>query len=158
MIHIWSFDPGKCTGWSHLSVHSNGEMGIFNCGQSDHLQIGNMLYDNPALKAAAGKPEIETVFVAEKFTMSPGKTQQPWSLETIGLIRYFSAFYQIPFYMVSPSQHKPLIKDDVIKRAGLWTPGQPHAMDSVRVCLYWMIKEKGLLTWCLLKDMTTESE
>ena len=146
VIHVWGFDPGLATGWCHLSVHFDGEIGIFNCGEGDHFQIGNMLYDNPALKAAVVKREIETVFAVEKFTISPGKTQAPWSLETIGLIRYFSNFYHIPFFMSSPSQHKPLIKDEVIKRAGLWVPGKRHAMDAVRVAMYHLIKERRLLT------------
>lgn len=157
MIHVYSFDPGETTGWAHVSVHDDDTIGMFNSGQSDHFQIGNMLYDNPGLKAAVKNPAIETVFAVEKFVMSPGKTQQPWSLETIGLIRYFSAFYQIPFFTVSPSSHKPLIKDDVIKRAQLWVPGQRHAMDAVRVALYVLIKERGLLKWCLQNDTETKS-
>ena len=155
MIHVWGWDPGMTTGWCHLSVHDD-DLGVFDCGEADHLQVGNMLYDNPSLMAAVSKP-IEVVFVVEKFTMSPGKTQQPWSLETTGLIRYFATRYHIEFVEVRPSEHKPLIKDEVVKRAGLWQPGQGHAMDSVRCVMYYLIKERGLLRWCLRSDTEIRS-
>lgn len=134
------------TGWCHLSVNE-GELGIFNSGEADHFQIGNMLYDNPALKAAADKKEIETVFIVEKYLMTA--TQSPWSLETIGLIQYFSYRYSILLEMYKPSEVKNLITNDVIKRAGLWVPGTRHAMDSVRLALYHLIIRKRLLTECL---------
>lgn len=147
IIHIWAFDPGLLTGWCHISVH-DGEVGVFNSGETDHLGVGNMLSDNPALKAAVNRPELEVVFVAERFIMNSKVSPQPWSLETIGLIRYFSAIYQIPLVFQAPSEAKNLIKNDVVKRAGLWIPGQGHAVDSVRHALYYLVK-KGLLTECL---------
>jgi hypothetical protein len=153
MLHIWSFDPGETTGWCHLSVH-NGEVGVFNSGQADHFQIGNMLYDNPALKAAVKNAVIETVFVCESYIQRPGKTQAPWSLETIGLIRYFANVYGIPFHLQAPSEAKTLITDKVIKKADLWVPGQKHAMDSVRHVLYYLVKERKLLTECLRPEQS----
>lgn len=150
MIHVWGWDPGLVTGWCHLSVHDDGEIGVFDCGEADHNQVGNMLYDNLALKAAVSNPAIDTIFVVEKFTMAPTKTQAPWSLETIGLIRYFAAYYKIPMIMIAPSSHKPLIKNDVIKRAGLWKSSSGgHQMDAVRLCLYYLTTEKRLLLECL---------
>jgi hypothetical protein len=145
VIHIYSFDPGLVTGWCHISVHE-GEVGIFNCGESDHLQIGNMLYDNNSLRYAVDKPEIDISFVCESFTMSPKKTPAPWSLETIGLIRYFAERNQVPFHLQTPSQAKNLISNDVIKRAGLYKPGQGHAMDSIRHALYFLIVKKNVLS------------
>lgn len=148
MLHLWAFDPGETTGWCHMSVFNN-EVGCFNSGESDHSQIGNMLYDNPALRAAVAKQEIETVFVVEKFIMNAKITQSPWSLETTGLIRYFASYYHIPLVIQTPSQAKNLIKNDVIKRAGLWVPGKGHSMDAVRHALCFLTTKKGLLTECL---------
>lgn len=149
MMHVWSFDPGETTGWCHISVHEDGEMGIFNCGEADHLQIGNMLFDNVALKTAVGRTEIDIEFVVEKYIMNSKISQSPWSLETIGLIRYAASVYHIPFHFQTPSQAKNLITNDVIKRAGLWEPGQGHAMDAVRHALFHLVTKKGVLRECL---------
>lgn len=148
MIHVWGFDPGETTGWCHVSVHE-GEVGCFNSGEGSHNNIGNMLFDNPALMAAITKPEIETIFIIEKFVMNAKITQSPWSLETTGLIRYFGDYYHVPLHFQSPSQAKNLIKNEVIQRAGLYVPGRGHAMDAVRHALYFLIIKKGLLKGCL---------
>lgn len=150
ILHIWSFDPGKMSGWCHLSVHNEAETGIFNCGEADHFQIGNMLYDNPALKSAVTNPAIETVFVCESYQVTPGKTSGYWSLETIGLIRYFAGYYQVPLHLYKSSDHKPLIKDNIIKKAGLWEPSKNgHQMDATRLCLYYLTTQRKVLTECL---------
>lgn len=144
-------DPGLVTGWCSLSIHE-GEVRLFNCGETDHLGIGNLLFDNLALKAAVENQGIETIFVVERFIMNSKVSQQPYSLETIGLIRYFANLHHIPFNMVSPSEHKKLITNNVIKRAGLWTPSPDgDQMDAVRLCLWYTITKKNLLTHLLSK-------
>lgn len=148
MIHCWAFDPGETTGWCHLSVHE-GEVGVFNCGQANHVQVGNMLYDNPALKAALSRQELEVVFVAEIFVINSKISQSPWSLETIGLIRYFANHYHVPLHMQTVSAAKNLIKDKVLRKAGLYQPGQQHANDAIRHALYYLTAKRGLLTECL---------
>lgn len=147
LLHIYSFDPGETTGWCHLSIHED-EVGLFNYGQADHISIGNMLFENAALKQVTSKPEIEIVFVCESYQQRPGKNTT-WSLETIGLIRYFAEKYGIPLHMQQPSEAKSLISNDTLKRAGLWVVGQEHARDAVRHALYYLIKERRLLTECL---------
>lgn len=150
MIHCWGFDPGETTGWCHVSIHEN-EVGIFNCGEGNHVQIGNLLFDNLALKTAVQKAEIETCFVIEKYILNSKISQSPWSLETTGLVRYFTGIYQVPLHFVMPSQHKGLISNDVIKKAGLWVPNKGHAMDAVRLCLWYITSKKRLLQECLMK-------
>lgn len=149
MIHLWSFDPGLVSGWCHMSVH-DGIIGLFSCGETDHIGIGNLLEDNPAIRAAGKRKELEIAFVIERFVMNTKITPQPWSLETIGLVRYFAARYQIPLHLQGSSEAKTLIKNDVIKRAGLWTPTEGgHANDSIRHALYYLTVKKGLLKECL---------
>ena len=126
-----------------------GEVGIFDCGEADHNQIGNMLYDNQELRMALDRPELEMVFIIEKYVINSKISQSPWALETTGLIRYFANRSHIPLHMQTPSQVKNLITNDVVKRAGLYTPGSPHAVDSVRHALFYLITRKGLLTECL---------
>lgn len=109
-----------------------------------------MLDDNPALKAAVNRKELELEFVIERFKMNSKVSPQPWSLETIGLVRYFAARYQTPLHLQGPSEVKNLIKNDVIQRADLWIPSKGgHQMDAVRHALYYLIIEKGLLKECL---------
>lgn len=147
IVHLWAFDPGETTGWCHLSVNDN-EIGIYNGGEANHFGIGNLLYDNQALKAAVSKIEIiETVFVVEKFIMQSKISQSPWSLETTGLIRYFAGHYNIALDdKQKPSEVKKLITNDVIQRAGLYVPGRGHQMDSVRHALYYLMVKRNLLT------------
>lgn len=148
LVHVWSFDPGQTTGWCHLSVHED-EIGIFNCGEADHFQVGNMLYDNPALKAAVKNSCIKTLFVVEKFTMSSKITPAPWSLETTGLIRYFSNYYNIPFHLQTPSQAKNLVPDSLLKKLEIYVPGQGHAMDATRHAVFRLLTKEGCLKKCL---------
>lgn len=150
MIQVWSFDPGLATGWTHLSVDDDGEVGSFFCGETDHLGIGNLIYENLHLELAMMRDVIDLNFVAEKFVMNSKVSPSPWSLETTGLIRYFADRHRIPFHIQTPSAVKNLIKNDVIKRAGLWVPSDGgHQMDAVRHALYFLIVKKGVLKECL---------
>lgn len=150
-LSLYAFDPGKVTGWCHLSIN-DGEVGALSYGEMDHIGVGNLLRDSHVLKAAVSKEEIETVFVAESFVMNSKISQQPFSLETIGLIRYFAAIYQVPLHFQTPSQVKSLIKDEVIKRADLWVPSKGgHQLDAVRHSLYYLIVKRGLLRQFLSK-------
>lgn len=148
-IHVWAFDPGLVTGWCHISVHGDGETGLFNSGQASHLEIGNLLYDNAALRSVVERKTFEVIFVVERFIMNAKVTQSPWSLETIGLIRYFGERYHLPLEMQGPSQVKGLITDNVVKKAGLYLPGQPHAVDAIRHALFYLTVKKKLLQDCL---------
>lgn len=149
MVHVYSFDPGLVCGWSHISVHE-GEVGVFSCGETNHLGIGNMLYDNPAIRSAVEKREIKIDFVAERYIMNSKITQSPWSLETIGLIRYFTEKYSLPFHLQGSSEVKTIITDKVIKRAGLWEPSEGgHQMDAVRHALYYLTVKRKVLQECL---------
>lgn len=151
-IQIFSFDPGLNSGWCHLSVEDN-KIVTWEVGQSNHFEIGDMLRNGSFL------PDSEVVFICESYRPNPRQTPAPWSLETIGLIRYWANAYSVEFSLVSPSEHKSLITDTIIKRAGLWSPGMGHANDAVSIALWYLIAKRGLLTWCLKQKFgTTELE
>jgi len=156
ILQIWSFDPGLTTGWRQINVF-DGEIGNSDGGQADHFQIGNFLSESQVLRQAARNPAVDVQIVIEKFTMSPAKSQEPWSLETTGLIKYFASKYAAPVSMYRPSEWKPLIKDEVIKRSGLWIPGKRHMMDATGIALYYLVKERKM-NWILSKpkDMGTK--
>ena len=151
--YVFSFDPGKMSGWSYIKVivHENNPEGVvtnWQVGEADHFEIGDKL-------RTIGLPKLEkndeTVFVCESFKQNSRMPPSPWSLETLGLIRYWSHFYDIPFYTQAPSEAKSLIKDSTLRRTGLWTPGLRHANDAVLHGVYWLVKERNLLTSCLQK-------
>lgn len=147
-IEIWSVDPGLLSGWCHISVLDN-KVSLFKTGEGDHFEIGKMFHDNPALTNAS---EHDFTIIVESFKQNARMKPAPWSLETLGLVRYFAHVYNIPFIIVNPSEHKTLITNAVIKRAGLWSPTKGgHQNDAVRMSLYFLIKERNLLTGCLRK-------
>lgn len=149
MIHVYAFDPGKTTGWAHISVNGDG-LSLFRSGQADHFEIGDMFQNFQVHHNAVVSPDIEIIFVSETYQFTPGKSPAPWSLETIGLIRYWANYYNIPLMEQMPSEAKSLITNEVLKRAELWTPGQQHACDAARHALYYLIKDRKMLTECLI--------
>lgn len=150
MLQIFSFDPGLITGWCRISITEDGQVGYFTCGETNHLGVGNMLLEDPSLMAAVNNRTIETVFVLETFTMNSKISQQPASLETIGLIKYFAQRHGVPVKMVPPSSHKNLIKDRVLQRAGLWSPSPDgHQVDAARLGLWYLVTKRKVLRDCL---------
>lgn len=154
MLHLYAFDPGKLTGWAHLSIHDDGSLGLFRVGQFDHQQVGDMLKQIPPYKELQGSihsagpipRELEIVFVCESFQPTYATKFQPYTLETTGLIRYWADASNIPLYFQTPSAAKSLIKDDTLRRAELWTPGNRHANDATIHAMYWLVKERDLMT------------
>lgn len=147
-VQIWSVDPGLLSGWCHLSVVDN-EVSLFKTGEADHFEIGKIFHDNPFLTHAS---EHDFTIIVESFKQNARMKPSPYSLETIGLIRYFAHFYNIPFVIINPFEHKTLITNAVIKRAGLWSSTKGgHANDAVRMSLWYLIVKRELLTGCLQK-------
>lgn len=141
MVHVWGFDPGETTGWAHISINDN-EVSLFRVGELGHLELGDMLHNDSVFGHAL---DHDLTFVCEAFLPSPKKTFAPWSLETIGLIRYWAYVYHIPFILQQPSAVKSLVKDNILKKLSLWTPGKRHANDAVLHSVYYLVKERGLL-------------
>lgn len=120
---IFSFDPGLATG---VCIWEEGEVDGWEC---TFRQVGDLLV------ALASAVEKDAIVVTESFTINnqtARNSQAPWSLEVIGLIRYFSMVHHLELVFQQPSAAKRLITDDVIKRAGLWVPGKQHRMDATR--------------------------
>jgi hypothetical protein len=147
MIRFVGVDPGKVTGLTSFTVDEND--GI-NC--VEHYQVGlhgaGQYFEDPL--ANWGSPDV--IVCMESFIITPGttkKTQAPWSLETIGVVRYFVEKAGGSLRMSAPSAHKKLISDDVLKRAGLHFPGEGHATDAARVALNVAIVDHKLARWTL---------
>jgi len=70
------------------------------------------------------------------------------SVEYIGVTKTFSKANNVPTVKQTASMAKGFVKDKNIKRLGLWSPGQPHAMDALRHLLFYqttVLKDKAVL-------------
>lgn len=142
-------DPGLVTGLCSFTIDEDQATCVDHY-QANHLGIGHYFesrYND------WGKSDV--VVAMESFIITPGtskKTQAPWSLETIGIVRYFVEKAGGSLRMSAPSAHKKLISDDVLKRAGLHFPGEGHATDAARVALHTAMIDYKLLRWALRDD------
>lgn len=146
MAQIIAFDPGLTTGLAII------EENAWWAAQYTFRQIGDVLAEwthNPEDTFSPG-----CVLVCESFTITQKtarNSQAPWSLEVIGLIRYMAMVNHLELVFQQPSAAKNLIKDQVIKNAGMWKPGQEHAMDAVRHCLLYAVTQKGKFREALIQ-------
>lgn len=138
MFYILAYDPGKTTGWAQFT----DEPFTFKSGEVSFQEIGEQL----DRLGGADLPIGKTAVVVENFTVTRATSmnhQAPWSLEVIGLLRYFALRNDLPFILQRPSNVKGLITDEVLRKAGVWDKGHPHARDALRHGLYYLMTELG---------------
>lgn len=136
--HALVVDPGKLTGWilynvSESQVHSSGE----------HEMM-------PFLNHAYGVISVMNVdVVCESFHITKRTatlSQQPWSLEIIGALRWMASRHDRFFHLQQPSQAKKFADNERLRDAGLWTSGSKgHVNDAARHLVLWLAKN-GLKT------------
>ena len=146
MTRFVGIDPGLVTGLCSFTILED-EVGCVEHYQINHIGVGQYFEDR---SNDWGKPGV--IVAMESFIITPGttkKTQAPWSLETIGIVRYFVEKSGGQLRMSAPSAHKKLISDDVLKRAGLHFPGEGHATDAARVALNVAIVDHKMARWAL---------
>ena len=89
------------------------------------------------------------VVVYEKFT-SPSATRHKVELfpvQVIGVARLYCQRADVPEYSHTASMAKGFWTDKKIKKCGLWTPSQGHAMDATRHLLYHLTITMKDHTW-----------
>lgn len=123
-IRIFGVDPGLATGWCFYDAEE----------QVIHLQeSGPQSFYRFALNAI--EMWEAQVVVCESFIITPAtakKTQQPWSLELIGVLRYLCWQCDVTFHLQPPSI-KRYVTNDALKSAGWWLRGSAgHAHDAAR--------------------------
>lgn len=153
MTRFIGVDPGLVTGLCSFNAQDSEVLPIWGIEhwQLDHIAVGQW-FEN--WKSTNGISHKDTVIAMESFILTPGgkKTAAPWSLETIGVVRYFVETAGLSLRMSAPVAHKKLVTDDVLKRAGLWFPGEGHACDAARVALHVAIVDRKLLTKSLYDE------
>lgn len=147
MIRVVGLDPGLVSGLCSFTIGEEDKAVCVDHWQLDHLGVGQYFERR---NSDWGHNDI--IVAVESFIITPGtgkKTQAPWSLESIGICRYFVEKAGGSLRMSAPSAHKRLVSDQVLKNAGLWFPGEGHACDAARVALHVCLIDFGLMKWAL---------
>lgn len=139
---IIALDPGGTTGWATVRLEPR-KVTEWNCGQlaqtEHHSQLFTLLGMNHTDNCAV---------VCERFEYRaysrPGLVLD--SREYIGVAKLFCQERNVPFVLQSAAQGKGFVKDQNIKKLGLWSPGWPHAMDAMRHLLYYICNGDSDLT------------
>lgn len=144
-MRLIGIDPGKVTGLCSINVDEEGILNSVEHFEFDHMAIGHYMeqvYND--WRKFGNKP----IIIIESFTITQAtakNSQAPWSLETIGLVRYFSAKADIHLEFVNPSSHKSLVTKDLLNLAGLWYPSKGgHANDAASVVMWYTLTSLGL--------------
>lgn len=135
--YLLSIDPGLATGVALLNTED-----LIN-----PVQLGTNELDIPSLYAfleetfkAYGN---EMMVVCEAFivTVETVKNQngEYWSLELIGLVKFFCWKYQVPMTLQNPDA-RTFATHPMIKEVGFWHKGgEGHAIQALRHAFVWIL-------------------
>lgn len=125
---IMSIDPGGTTGWS---LWTKTEIKTGEISEDEHH--GTLAY-----VIRFYEPEL---IICESFeyrnTSPAGLNLIP--VEYIGIVKLVAVNILADVEMQTASIAKGFVKDENIKRLGLWEPGKPHAMDALRHLLFYIV-------------------
>jgi hypothetical protein len=135
---VLAVDPGKFTGLLHLTG-----------GDDTEGMVGEEEYA-PALEwcaALIGTDAVDVV-VCETFTITAKtarNTQAPWSLESIGVLRFLCRRAGTPFILQAPALAKRGAVNDRLKHAGWYVPtGGGHSADAARHAYVFYLNQRLL--------------
>jgi hypothetical protein len=130
-------DPGKASGVVCASITDGRWTGY----TLDFEQTGQLLEEQT--------PSCDAV-VMETFRINANtakKTQAPWSLELIGVGRYFASKCSVPFVLQTPADAKAFCTDHRLKQLELWRRGDTdHVRDALRHLVVFCARNLGS-TW-----------
>lgn len=123
---VLALDPGKTTGWAQFILDGQS----YQCGQTTFTETCAMIEEQ------TGGWGDRLLLVSESFIINMAtvkNTQAPWSLELIGVARYFAMTRcHRDLALQMPSSAKGFASDDRLRKLGWYVPGQGHAMDAAR--------------------------
>lgn len=136
---VLAIDPGKMSGLSFWQVGHKTPL------HSLELDFHETCKLSAKLMHAWGS---RLVVVSESFIITKEtakKTPQTWSLEIIGVLRYFSWYYGCQFFLQTPSQAKMFATNEKLRRLDWWhVGGAGHANDAHRHLLTFVIQRRLL--------------
>jgi hypothetical protein len=119
-MRIMAFDPGVTTGVAIVEYECYT---VYQVDSRDLTNIWTELQTQcPAQVAYEDFKHRPTMLSAELY-----------SLQVIGVVRLWCS--SVPAYPYLPARAKAFWDNAKIKKLNLWKPGQPHAMDALRVLL-----------------------
>lgn len=141
-LTIVALDPGGTTGWASAYFDYLPDQTLdkvtFNCSQFDKPQHHKQLWS--AIQCEFHATD-DLVIVSESFEYRANSRAGLVldSKEYIGVAKLFSQLHDTLYVEQTAAKAKGFVKDEHIKKLGLWSPSQRHAMDAYRHLLYFMI-------------------
>lgn len=139
MFRVLAFDPGGTTGWA-LYDRTDDSFWSGQMGPEDHHLE---LLDAIDLSCK----DIDAFYlVTESFeyrnTSRPGLVLA--SKEYIGIMKLYRQKHGCNFTEQTASKAKGFVRDTHIKKLGLWSPGNKHAMDAMRHLIFFLINNPDM--------------
>lgn len=145
--YLLSIDPGLMTGLSFFDISDMDDPQLL---WTKEATIEDFYEKIPDLVKSV-KDDLEIVIENFLITVATAKkTQAPWSLELIGLVRFLCWLYGVPITLHKPGDREFMTKDK-LKRMGFWhTGGAGHAIVSLQHAGVYLINKNGRLAKRLL--------
>lgn len=147
MQYLLSIDPGLMTGLSFFDISDMSDPKLL---WTKEATIEDFYEKIPGLVADVGE-SLE--IVCENFLITVAtakKTQAPWSLELIGLVRYLCWLHKATLTLHKPGDREFMTKDK-LKKFGFWhRGGEGHAIVSLQHAGVWLVTKNGKLAKKLL--------
>lgn len=140
-------DPGKATGICSVAINPDtGDLAFVECLEVDHMDLGHYMETVYGQWRSLG---VKPTIIIESFTITAATAKNspaPWSLEAIGLVRFFCGKAGFDLVFQTPAQAKRLATNELLKAAGLYVPSPGgHQADAARHVCYYLMTNKGLL-------------
>ena len=133
--HVLALDPGKANGWAFIDLESS----TWSAGECDFDDLTARL--RRAVQTYGGGLQI----VSERFIIGPQthkNSQAPWSLEMIGVARYFASMTDCPLILQGASEAKNFAFNGRLKALDWWKGGAGHADDASRHLLLHLVTRR----------------
>lgn len=128
MRTVLAIDPGKATGIC-VGEQQGDQWNVVSQLELDPFNTGMLIEHYTSLGPT-------TEVVCEAFTIGQHtltKTFAPWSLELIGVAKYFCEKNGCSFKLQKPFEGKGPVDNNTVRLAGLWVKGsEGHAHDAAR--------------------------
>lgn len=139
-MRVIALDPGRTTGYSVGITHDGTEFEFISKQEKlSHIGLWELLFNT----------KMDCI-VCESFDFRNGVRTGTDLIpcELIGVVHLFASMYKKRLDFQNASTHgaggkNGYFKDENLKRKGIYVPARPHAMDSLRILLYWYEFGKG---------------
>lgn len=142
MKRIIALDPGGTTGWASYTTYDDPRLMKFDSGQMGPHDHHEELFE--WLQYSAGY-ELEIVCESFEYRNANRPGLVLASKEYIGVTKLACRRFSAPYTEQTASKAKGFVKDAHIKRLGLWSSGDKHAMDAMRHLIFYIVNgpDKG---------------